>query len=231
MDKHSIAIIGLIVSLIGTLTILVNWLELTFEDYYGITYYWYNGIELMTSGDFTDPKGVFHSMSGSLGRFVPMLITIAFICTAIRFLVRKDRKYMLDVGLSMGLVVIACIYMIYWVHPGTYYGEGFIEQHSFGTGPILGLVIAFLNLALAYIIDHNPEQKPEPRPEPMPVPEPEPEPVPSAMPIQPETVEHEEYAFFCPNCGKGVKKENANFTFCMSCGTKLDSFFEKKKDQ
>jgi len=227
MDKHSIAIIGLIVSLIGTLTILVNWLELTFEDYYGITYFWYNGIELMISGDFSDPEGVFYSMNGSLGRFVPMLISIAFICTGIRYLVRIDRKYMLDVGISMGLVIIACIYMMYWAHPGSFYGEGFIEQHSFGTGPILGLVIALLNLALAYIIDHNIETKPEPRPEPMHEPEPEQ----SAIPAPSEPIEQEEYAFFCPKCGKGVRKENANFIFCMSCGTKLDSFFEKNKNQ
>ena len=217
MDKHQLSLVGTIVAAIGCLTILLTWLEIYYEDSYRTLFYSYTGITLITSGDFTNPNGIFYGWAGIVGVYTPTLICIAFACMATRFIARVNRPYHQDVLASGILIIIASFYMMYWVGPGSYYETGSVETHDFGMGPFVSLIVAFIGIVVAYAIDRADAESKQSN-----------DYAPSTSFQQSNGYVGDSqpvYAMYCPKCGHGLtQQESTNTNFCKYCGANIKEF-------
>lgn len=216
MEKSQLVLAGTIVSLIGCLTILLRWVGIYYEDYYGTLYYSYNGITIVTTGDFTDPDGLFYGV-GIIGVYTPIMICLAFVAMTARYLAKVDRPYFNDILSSGILIAVGSVYMMWWVNPGHYYDEYFTEIHEFGAGPFVAIVVAIISVVIAYNIDHSASHRHT-----------------DATAYQPPIAvngcqtnpdvqsQQPQYAMYCPYCGKGLTKEESDGTvFCKYCGKRI----------
>lgn len=224
MDKQQLLILGTIVTLVGCLTILLNWLEIYYEDYYGSLYFSYTGVSLVASGDFTNPEGIFYGSVGILGVYTPTLICIAFACMALRFVVKiENRPYLKDVLVSTILILIGSIYMIYWVNPGTFYDPYYTEIHEFGAGPFVSIVVALVGAILAYNLDHTDSKSTYTASQP----------TYASVPTEENTPVQasQEHVMFCPMCGHGLtQQDTVGSKFCRYCGANIEQYTDKQND-
>ncbi len=216
MDKHLITLFGAAVSLVGCAAILLPWAEITIEFYYDFYAFSYNGIELITSGDFTDPNGIFYG-SGVIGVYTPLLVTIAFAAMAVRFISPINRSYFADVILISILIFIGSAYMMLWVNPGpTYYDEG-VEYHSFGMGPVASMIVAGIALLCSYYIDHYSSEPATVQPFTYSAP--------GGQGLSTEETDAPSSAFYCPSCGMRISDgTDIGLRFCKYCGTDLEKY-------
>ena len=218
MDRQQLLILGLVVSAIGCLTILLNWLEMDFKSTYVNLSFDYTGISLITSGDFTDPDGLFYNADiGKLGVYTPTLICIAFAAIALRFLVKVDgRPYMKDVAITVILIIIGSIYMIYWVGPGSYYYDySAVETHGFGTGPFVSIFLAVVCGVIASAIDNAGTDHTDAVSHTTSAPY-----VADSGLTEPST---RSGSLFCPYCGENLSGQGQNtLRFCSHCGANLE---------
>ncbi len=206
MDKEQLTLLGAVVSLIGCLTIFLTWVEIYYVDYYGPITFTYSGLGLITSGDFTNPEGILYGKVGPLGVYTPTLVCIAFGFMAARFIVKVKRDYLTDVILTSILIIISSIYMIWWVHPGNFYGYDYTEVHEFGPGPIVSIILAVIGAFIAYNIDQigtsGKSKTGHAR----------------KIPVQQPPV----YVRYCSHCGNGLTKDELEYSkYCTYCGSIL----------
>ena len=207
MDKAQLVLAGTIVSLIGCLTVMLDWASIYYEDYYGYLEFNYSGIGLITSGDFTNPDGLLYGKVGILGIITPILVCIAFMAMAARYIVKIERDYFTDVLVSGVLIIIGSIYMMVWVAPGSYYGDYYTEIHEFGPGPIVAILIAIVSSVIAYNIDNMPDPSPS-----------------SGYGTTATPTSEGSYAMYCSKCGRGLTEQEIDGScYCKYCGAPMGS--------
>lgn len=209
MEKSQLSIVGSIVALIGCLTILLTWCEIDVEGILSL-HYSYTGVTLITSGDFTDPNGIFYE-SGKLGVYTPVLITIAFLCMALRFFAKVKRTYFKDVVASGILIIIGSLYMVYWVGTGSSHTTTYVETHGFGAGPIVAIIVAIAGIIIARAIDNAETVNKTAR-----------NPQVQSYNGAP-SVEQPKYFKYCSGCGHGLtEKEATESNYCKYCGAQIE---------
>lgn len=217
VDKNQLILVGTIASLLGCLTILLLWLDIYYEDSYGTLYLSYNGITLITSGDFTNPDGLFYGV-GLLGVYTPTLICLAFIAMSLRYIIRVyNRRYMGDVTVTGVLIIIGSVFMMYWSGSGNYSNEYYTVVYNFGAGPIVSIIMAVICMVIANSVDKAtiPQTNQYYNS------------LASVVASYNEKIDDNRFVAYCPNCGNGRTAEDAEQNYCKYCG----AFIGKKSDQ
>lgn len=218
MDRQGLVIAGVVVSIIGALTLFMKWFEIYYEDYHTILTFSYSGWNLLTSSDFNDPNGLFYQAGvGFLGRVTPLLVAIAFMAMLARFLAKVDRPYFSDVRASAILIIIACLYFMVW-SSDVWNEIDYYEEHSFGGGPIIALIMAIAGMVLAKNLDNKIQY-------------------PNAYSQGASYSDgfngttQSTFAFYCPHCGKGITQEELDSTkFCSNCGSLIEHYIERNDE-
>ena len=188
--------IGMISSALGALTIFGPWLTIDYYDHYGAIYESYNGFTLFDSG--------YHF---GLAMFVPILISIIFVLTFIRFKVygnQKCTKYI--VGAFIAIFLLSWYFNVsadwtydnYPQYTGVY-GTGLAETGAVG--------IAFINIIFASLADSRYYDNSKST---------EPNRFDTKGPMLQDTIN------FCPNCGADLTSQNGERPiYCPKCGSYL----------
>lgn len=155
-----------------------------------------------------------------LGITTPLLVCIAFAAMLLRFLVRIDRGYLVDVGIAAALIILGSMYMMFWIGPGDYVYPDHIESTSVGIGAPAALVIALFSVYLAYCIDKGGNPMPfQSSPK-------------DAGPAAPQSSQGQRYDLYCPSCGTGILlSPDGDVKYCPGCGMNVESLLpEKERD-
>ncbi len=215
MDRQQLILAGTIVSVLGIMCIFLTWLDFYYEDYYKVVDYSYNGISIVTSGDFTDPDGIFYE-AGKLGVYMPLLISAAFLGMVLRFLIQVHRPYSSDVTVSGILIILGSVYFMFWTDPGSVSTSSYYVSGGFGFGPMATLALAIACIGIAHSIDRTPERTSYRRYSQYPAGN-------GSIYRMEERPKQEGNFRYCPNCGCLLTEEESGKSFCKYCGASLEA--------
>lgn len=184
----------MILSALGALTIFGPWVTIDYYDHYGPIYESYNGFTLFDSGYFF-----------GIAMIVPILISLLFVYSFIRFKVYKDQKCT-----NYAVIVFVAIFLLSWwfnvAVTDTYdnypyytevYGSGFAETGAVG--------LAFINMIVAYLADsiyRKTSNKME------------------QTSIISTEITSQDSINYCPKCGMDLTHQSVDdLSYCPKCGT------------
>ena len=140
--------IGMLMSVLGALTIFGPWLNIDYYDHYGKVPETFNGFTIFDSG-----------YSFEIALTFPILISIFFVCCLIRFYFHKIGKFKDQkcVWYLVGVFAVVVIFSLWFNFAVT---KTITSSHySIKCGPgwaVIGAIcIAFVNMVIAYLADSS----------------------------------------------------------------------------